>query len=71
MDDYPFIVHLCDSCVHAEYCEGERQSFPIRECGAYECDEPDIDGDAYWEYMNASLYGREVIGHEDSCGIRE
>ena len=70
MDDV--VLHLCDCCLHVKECWEAHSNYPILECWEFESDEePYPDGDAYWEYMNASLYGKEAIGHEGACGLCE
>ena len=57
--------HLCSRCIHAQDCWEAHNKKLVLDCNEFEPWEPEPDGDAYWEYMNASLYGREPVGHGD------
>ena len=59
------MAHLCYCCLHLEDCWVARNQYPVLDCAEFEPEDEYPDGDAYWEYMNASLYGKEPIGHED------
>ena len=66
MDDCA-TYHLCANCLHFEGCWIAQNKFPVFDCSEFEPedDEEYPDGDAYWEYINAALYGKEVVGHAD------
>ena len=57
--------HLCYRCLHAQDCWEAHDKELVLSCIEFEEWGPEPDGDAYWEYMNASLYGHEPIGHGD------
>ena len=61
------MAHLCHCCLHAEGCWRAQIDYPIFDCDEFEPEDEEeyLDGDAYWEYMNAALYGKEVVGHAD------
>jgi hypothetical protein len=63
--------HLCDNCIFSGECSGDAE-YPVLDCidfdDGYEGPEYP-DGDAYREYMNVSLFRREVIGHEDEAWV--
>ena len=65
MEDDCLTVHLCHTCLHSQDCYEAHTRYPILDCGEFEPEDAEPDGDAYWEYMNASLYGHEPVGHGD------
>lgn len=59
------MVHLCYTCIHAQDCWEAHNRYPILDCNEFESEDTYPDGDAYAEYMGASLFGKEPIGHGD------
>ena len=64
--DYSGVSELCYSCLYLADCWEARNRY-VLDCWNYESVEEDAypDGDAYWEYMNAALFGKEAVGHAD------
>ena len=61
------VVHLCDACMHVNECVFA-SDFPVLDCVDFDdgYSGPEYpDGDAYVEYVRASLFGKGVVGHED------